>query len=83
MDFSFEGTLNIPPLDSTTAAFFSGRGVEGNFSTFTVGADDLPFKVDGSSKFSVPEPSTILLLGIGLLGLAGLARRRSLKKELK
>jgi len=83
MDFRFEGTLNIPPLDSTTAAFFSGRGVEGNFSPFTVGADDLPFKVDGSSKFSVPEPSTILLLGIGLLGLAGLARRRSLKKELK
>jgi hypothetical protein len=68
-DFRFEGTLNYPPLDSTTTQFFGPGGIP-------VTANDLLLKVDGSSKFSVPEPSTILLLGIGLLGLGGLSRKR-------
>lgn len=72
-DFRFEGTLNYPPLDSTTVGFFIGPG---NGFDYTVQANDLLLKVDGSSKFSVPEPSTILLLGIGLLGLGGLSRKR-------
>jgi hypothetical protein len=72
-DFRFEGTLNYPPLDSTTTGFFIGPGIAGDY---TVDGNDLLLKVDGSSKFSVPEPSTILLLGIGLLGLGGLSRKR-------
>lgn len=75
-DFRFEGTLNYPPLDSTTVAFFPGRAGEGNYPVYNVAGNDIPLKVDGSSKFSVPEPSTIILLGVGLLGLRGIARRR-------
>jgi hypothetical protein len=69
LDFRFEGTLNYPPLDSTTTCFFCPGG-------YVIQPNDLPLKVDGSSKFSVPEPSTLLLLGSGLLGLGAYARRR-------
>ena len=72
-----EGTLNLPSLDSTTNAFFDGRGGEGNFDTSLVG-NSIIFKADASSKFTaVPEPSTYLLLGMGLLGLVGYSRRKA------
>lgn len=73
-DFRFEGTVNAPPLDSTTASFFDGND---GFAVTPVTADGTLVKTDGSSKFSVvPEPSTFLLLGIGLLGVAGYTRKK-------
>lgn len=49
--FRIEGTLNYPPLDSTTAAYFLSRAAEGNLPNYTVAANDLALKVDTSSKF--------------------------------
>lgn len=80
-----EGTLNQPPLDSLVAnggKYFSGRDGEGVFDDVLV--DPLnphqQFKVDGSSKFTpVPEPSTMLLLGLGLFGIAGYSKRKMKK----
>ncbi|MDO3379690.1 flocculation-associated PEP-CTERM protein PepA [Geoalkalibacter halelectricus] len=73
-DIRLEGQTNIPALDSTTTTFFAG---DGPLAAYTVTANDLLFKVDASSKFSViPEPSTVILLGLGLLGLAGYSRKK-------
>lgn len=74
-DIRFEGTTNFPPLDSTTVSFFDGNDGYNIFNT--IGSDDILFKVDASNKFSVvPEPSTFILLGGGLLGLVGLGAAR-------
>ena len=73
-DIRLEGQTNIPALDSTTTTFFAGPGP---LASYTVADTDLIFKVDASSKFSViPEPSTVILLGLGLLGLAGYSRKK-------
>jgi len=48
-------------------------------STFTPTSDQLSFTVSGAPAPAVPEPVSFLLLGSGLLGVALVARRRSVK----
>lgn len=52
-----------------------------NYASYMGGSGqaDIPYTVEVDGTFSpVPEPSTFTLLGTGILGLAGVVRRRSL-----
>lgn len=76
-DIRLEGTVNQPATTATTTAFFGSRDGQGNLAQYTVQPGDLLFRTDASSQFSViPEPSTVILLGLGLLGLAGYSRKK-------
>ncbi|WP_075795862.1 PEP-CTERM sorting domain-containing protein [Massilia putida] len=76
----FESDLNYPAGNSATTNFHIGGS--SLFPDYHVGANDIVFKVDGSNTFinAVPEPGTMMLLGMGMLGLVGAQRRRRAPK---
>jgi hypothetical protein len=78
---NFESNLNYPAGNSTTQNFHIGGS--SLFPDYVAGDNDIIFKVDGSNTFTnaVPEPGTMMLLGMGMLGLVGAQRRRRAQKN--
>jgi len=75
---NFESSLNYPAGNSATTNFQIGGS--SLFPNYTTNVNDIVFKVDGSNTFAVPEPGTMMLLGMGMLGLVGAQRRRRAPK---
>jgi hypothetical protein len=77
---NFESNLNYPAGNSATTNFHMGGS--SLFPDYVAGSNDIVFKVDGSNTFAnaVPEPGTMMLLGMGMLGFVGAQRRRRAPK---
>jgi hypothetical protein len=76
-----DGTHNYSLQGSVTGTWFNGTTVDGASVQLTINTGKGYF--DGSTMISsgdtnivVPEPGTLTLLGTGLIGLAGVVRRK-------
>lgn len=74
--YTAQGGMLSQTVSLSTPEFFGwvGDDVTG-FSTWASASYGLGNFVQGEGTASVPEPTTMLLLGLGLIGLAGLRRK--------
>ncbi len=68
------GPISSQDISFTSLASFVKFDIHTNFGRDRVGLSEVRF--EGIPGDPVPEPATMLLFGIGLLGLAGVSRRK-------
>jgi hypothetical protein len=70
---SFEAALLYPPVSPLSAYAINQQGVWRPYSTDQYPRFTFGVRIYGETQ--VPEPATVLLLGLGLAGLAGMRRK--------
>ncbi len=72
---------DLSPYVSSVPGFYIESEVDTNTHNIILALPEIHSQHDGSASIDVvPEPATMLLLGSGLIGLAGFGRRKFFKK---
>jgi hypothetical protein len=81
--YVYTGTITFDGILDGDDHFFLAADTNNNLSLYDNGQDTKQPMTTSGVGTPVPEPSTIALLGIGLIGLVGSATRKRLKKTNK